>query len=284
LRRLLLAPPYGDPTMSVNLVLPPESAAGEAGFLVMEAMGYPAFSGSNAICTATALLESGRLPMPAGERRLVLDCPAGPVTLTAVCHNGRVAAVTYDAGLSFVAARALPFDLPGQGRLLCDLVWSGVFYALVRLESLEGVDLATLGAAVVAAAPPDLPLRHPELGPMGPLSFVHFAGPLEKLAAGRFRSRTASYVHPGVVCASPTGTGTSARLACHGLVGDMEPGDVLETVSPSGACFTGRLVARADGGVRSAITGRAQPIGRGDILIDHDDPLVRAAGPMPSFQ
>jgi trans-L-3-hydroxyproline dehydratase len=56
LRRLLLSDPYGDPAMSVNLVLPPSHPQAEAGYVIMEAMGYPPYSGSNTLCTATAIL------------------------------------------------------------------------------------------------------------------------------------------------------------------------------------------------------------------------------------
>ena len=56
LRRLLLSEPYGDPAMSVNLVVPPHDPRAQAGYIIMEAMGYPMYSGSNTICTATAVM------------------------------------------------------------------------------------------------------------------------------------------------------------------------------------------------------------------------------------
>lgn len=55
LRRLLLSEPYGDPAMSVNLIVEPSHPEAVAGYIIMEAMGYPMYSGSNTICTATAL-------------------------------------------------------------------------------------------------------------------------------------------------------------------------------------------------------------------------------------
>ena len=289
LRRLLLSEPYGDPSMSLDLVVPPQSPDAEAGVLIMEAMGYPAFSGSNAICTVTALLESGHLPMTEGERLVQLDCPAGLVNLAAQCRGGRVEAVTYEAVPAYVAARNLSIELPGQGVLAFDLVWSGVFYAVIDaaefgipLNQEDMPSLATLGAAVIEAARPNLPLRYPELGDMGQLSFVHFAGPLEAAGPGLWQSRTTSYVHPGVICRSPTGTGTSARLALHAEKGELRQGDTLETMSPFGTRFRGRLLEAGPVGHKrgfgTAITGQPRCIGRGEIVLDLGDPLVQAAG------
>src|SRR5690625_2451655 len=61
LRRLLLSEPYGDPAMSVVLIVEPGHPQAQAGYIIMEAMGYPMYSGSNTICVATALLQSGMI-------------------------------------------------------------------------------------------------------------------------------------------------------------------------------------------------------------------------------
>ena len=71
LRRLLLEEPYGIPEMSVDLVVPACHPDAAAGYIIMEVMGYPIYSGSNTICTATALLEAGIVTAPeqrAGHR------------------------------------------------------------------------------------------------------------------------------------------------------------------------------------------------------------------------
>ena len=41
LRRLLLFEPYGIPEMSVDLIVPASDPAAEAGYIIMEVMGYP---------------------------------------------------------------------------------------------------------------------------------------------------------------------------------------------------------------------------------------------------
>src|SRR6476469_2929410 len=67
LRRLLLREPRGSVAVHANLVVPPTRPDCDAGFIIMEPTEYPAMSGSNTICTATVLLETGMVEMTAPE-------------------------------------------------------------------------------------------------------------------------------------------------------------------------------------------------------------------------
>jgi len=69
LRRLLLREPRGSVACHANLVVPPTRPDCDAGFIIMEPTEYPAMSGSNTICTATVLLETGMLEMHEPPRR-----------------------------------------------------------------------------------------------------------------------------------------------------------------------------------------------------------------------
>lgn len=289
LRRLLLAEPYGDPAMSIDLILPPIHPEAQAAYIIMEAMGYPVYSGSNTICTATALLESGRIPMREGAQTVTLESPAGLVRIGAECRDGRVLSITCEGAPAYVAARDLGVTLPDGTEIRFDVVFSGGFYSVIRAEPLgyrlipdEGPALAALGHAFISAARRQHVIEHPELGDIGPLSFVHFAGPVDKKAAGLYESRSATYVHPGVICRSPTGTGTSARLALMVEADQLHIGDSLETISLRGSRFRGtvRGVTTVAGhrALRSTITGRAWTLAHSKIVVDLDDPLIDDRG------
>ena len=131
LRRLLLSEPYGDPAMSVDLIVAPTHPEAQAGYIIMEAMGYPMYSGSNTICVATALLESGMIEMTGGEQRIVLESPAGLARITVHTAGGRVEQVTTQGEPAYVADRGLSAEVPDYGRVDFDLVWSGAFYAMI---------------------------------------------------------------------------------------------------------------------------------------------------------
>lgn len=285
LRRLLLSEPYGDPAMSVNLVVPPSHPDAQAGYIIMEAMGYPMYSGSNTICTATAALESGHIPRREGRQSVVLESPAGLAHVSAECRDGHVHSITTQGEPAYVAATDLEAELPHHGRVRYHLVWSGGFYALVdatehgfSLTREECVQLAAFGDEFIRTVQPDFNYRHPDLGDVGSLPFMHFMGPLEAVGGEGYRSPSATYVHPGVICRSPTGTGTSARLALMAERGQIRDGQWLDTVSPRGSSFRGTMLGEArvgdHSGVHSHITGRAWTLAHSRIVIDLDDPLV----------
>lgn len=289
LRRLLLSEPYGDPAMSVDLLVEPGHPEAQAGYIIMEAMGYPMYSGSNTICVATVLLEAGTLPAREGEQQIVLESPAGLARITAQVTEGRVESITTRGEPAYVAERDLWIDVPQLGRIRCDLVFSGAHYAMIDAEehgfaltAEEQIALTAFGDAFVRAARPGLRQEHPSLGDVGPLPFVHFMGPVRTLEDGSVESRSATYVPPGVICRSPTGTGTSARLALMAARGEAGAGFVLETISPRGSRFRGALLDETRVGDfpawHTSTTGSARLLARSRLTVDLDDPLVEGEG------
>ena len=285
LRRLLLNEPYGDPAMSIDLIVEPSHPEAHAGYVIMEAMGYPMYSGSNTICTATAVLESGLVEMQEGTQTVLLESPAGLARVTAECRDGRVQSVTTQGEPAYVALRDQVAEVPLFGEVRYDLVWSGAFYALVDADEIgfalvrdELIAMTAFGDEFVRAVRPHLVQTHPELGDVGPLPFMHFCGPLEPVGEDGYRSRSATYVHPGVICRSPTGTGTSARMARMFEKGLVREGQWLDTISPRDSSFRGTVLGEAHVGdhpaMHSHITGRAYTLAHSQILVDLDDPLV----------
>ncbi|WP_111497569.1 MULTISPECIES: proline racemase family protein [Marinobacter] len=284
-RRLLLSEPYGDPFMSLDLIVEPSHPEAQAGYIIMEAMGYPLYSGSNTICTATAILQSGIVPMEEGEQSLVLESPAGLARIKAYNENGRTQSITTQGEPAYVEARDQEVEVPHYGRVRFDLVWSGAYFALVdaaqygfHLTAEEIPALTAFGHALVTAARPQVTRQHPELGEVGPLPFAHFMGPLDPVGTDGYRTPSATYVHPGVICRSPTGTGTSARLALMYDAGEIQDGQWIETVSPRGSSFIGKVLGEATvaghRAMNSDITGRAWTLARSEVVVDLDDPLV----------
>ena len=53
----------------------------------MEPTEYPPMSGSNTMCVATVLLETGMAPIQEPETRLRLDMPGGLVEVTTPCEG-----------------------------------------------------------------------------------------------------------------------------------------------------------------------------------------------------
>lgn len=289
LRKLLLNEPYGIPEMSVDLLVPATDPEAQAGYIIMEVMGYPIYSGSNTICTATALLESGLIPKREGHQRFVLESAAGLVHIEARVENGVVEAVTCEGLPSYIHTYRANIHVPSVGDVTYSVAYSGGFYALVDAAELgfsltreEEERLAECAHAIVEAIQAERGFSHYTLGDVGPLPFLHFMGPVEQVADSFYRSRSATYVHPGVICRSTTGTGTSARLALMQYEDKIQPGDRLETISLRGTGFIGEFTGSCEIDnhrvVENNITGKGHVLARSDIIINCNDPMVECGG------
>jgi proline racemase len=280
LRRFCIFEPRGAVTMSVNLVLPPTDARADVGMLVMEQADYPAMSGSNAICVVTTLLETGALAMREPQTRVVLDTPAGLVTATAECRDGKCLRVTLEAMPCFAAKLDAAVEVPGHGTVTADIAYGGCFFALVDAAALgfsltpdEARDLVALGQRITNAAAEQHPVSHPEIAEIPGITFTHFGTPPD--AEGVRRS--AVVIRPGRLDRSPCGTATMAKLAALHARGEMRPGDVLLHESPIGTRFSAELVAETTVGGRRAIVPRLS--GRGWVTaimqmgLDPSDPF-----------
>src|SRR5210317_337030 len=102
LRRFVLNEPRGGVFRHVNLLVPPKDPRAQMGMIIMEPEDTPPMSGSNSICVATVLLETGIIPVTGPETELVLEAPGGLVRVRALCRDGKVERVTIFNVPSFV--------------------------------------------------------------------------------------------------------------------------------------------------------------------------------------
>ena len=94
LRKLMLNEPRGYPASNCNLIVPPCHPEADADYIIMEHTEYPGMSGTNTICVATVLLETGMVPMSQPVTQLTLESPAGLIRITAECRGGKVTNVS----------------------------------------------------------------------------------------------------------------------------------------------------------------------------------------------
>jgi trans-L-3-hydroxyproline dehydratase len=280
IRRLLIREPRGSVARHVNLLTPPIRPDCDAGLIIMEPTEYPPMSGSNSMCAATVLLETGMVAMQEPETLLTLDAPGGPVKVRATCANGRVTGVELTNVPAFVFHLNYPLEVAGHGTIAVDVAYGGMIYASTDAQALgfairpdEARDLAVLGEKIRIAARAQVTAIHPENPGIAGVSIVQFAGPFS--GPGQV-SRNTCIVAPGRSDRSPTGTGTSARLAILAARGLLAAGDTMIHESIIGSRFTGRIVAPAKVGSHDAIvttiSGRAWLTGITQVFIDPDDP------------
>jgi proline racemase len=282
LRNFVLNEPRGGVFRHVNLLVPPKNPAAQMGFIIMEPEDTPPMSGSNTICVATVLLDSGIVPMTEPETKLTLEAPAGLVEVRALCRNGKAERIRLRNVPSFADRLQVSLDVPGIGRITVDTAFGGDSFVMADAASLgfklvpeEARKIAEVGRRIVAAANDQLPFSHPTLPEWKHYSFCFVTGPLETVD-GILSSRNSCVIKPGKLDRSPTGTGCSALMAVLHAKGKMKVGDRFLGRSIIESRFEGRIAEETSVGGKPAIvpeiSGRAWISGQTTLMLDPADP------------
>jgi trans-L-3-hydroxyproline dehydratase len=281
LRRLLLREPRGSVAVHANLLVPSLRDDCDAGFIIMEPTEYPAMSGSNTICVATVLLETGMVEMREPETTLRLEAPAGVVEVTARCRDGRCESIELTNVPCFADRLDAALEVEGVGTIAVDVAFGGMWYAIAdaaalgfALEPSEARELSRVGELIRVAAREQLPCAHPENPDIAGVSIVEIAEPWRGVGA---TSKNAVVVSPGRLDRSATGTGLSARMAALHARGAMKIGDAMSHASVIGSTFDGRIASETTVGGRPAIVpairGSAWITGITQVMVDPTDPF-----------
>jgi proline racemase len=283
LRQFLLNEPRGRISQCVNLVLPSSHPLATAGFVIMESEYYVPMSGSNTICTVTALLETGMIPMQEPVTRFTLEAPAGLVPITAECRDGKCVSVTFANVPAFVFGLDQVVDVPGLGKLTIDVAYGGMIYALVDATALgfqivprEARALVELGERIKRAAAEQCPSVHPATPDIHTINQTLFYGPVIDAAGGKI-SRNTVVVSPGRLDRSPCGTGTCARLAVMHARGTLAIGERFTHQSIIGSEYIGTVDSTVDvagiAGINPSIIGSAWITAFHQYVLDPTDPF-----------
>ncbi len=281
LRNLVLNEPRGGVFTHVNLLVPAKNPAADFGFLTMEPEHTPPMSGSNAMCVATVLLNTGRIPMLEPITDFMLECAAGLLRVRAHCADGRAQSVEITNVASFADRLDAPLEIAGIGTLKVDTAYGGDSFVLVRARDLgfslvpdEARDLAGMGAKITRAANEQLGFAHPN-DAWDHISFCQFTE-TTTVSEGVLNGKSAVVIDPGKIDRSPCGTGCSARLAVLAVRGEIGVNDRYVGHSIIGGRFDCRITAVTTIGDRAAIVpsvrGRAWITGHHELQCDPDDP------------
>jgi proline racemase len=293
LRKLMLREPRGYPAVCCNLVLPPTQPGAHAGYVIMEQTEYPVMSGTNTICVATALLETGLVPMQEPVTDLVLEAPAGLIHVRADCENGKVKQVTFRNVPAFAVHLDANVEVPTLGTVKVDVAFGGMFYVIadaaplgLRLTPDEGRDIVRISEMVKAAAREQLPVSHPENPDFPGITISVLSGPPTHPKAHAKNAVTVStgeldWNRPatwtGVLDRSPCGTGTCATMAALYAKGKLRLNEDFHHEGLLGTIFTGRLVGETQvgpyGAVIPTIGGQAWITGFCNYVVDPSDPF-----------
>lgn len=283
LRGMLLSDPRGSVNTAVNLVTPPIAEGADLGMIVIESNYYPPMSGSNLICTVTAVLETGMLPMREPVTEVSVDTPAGLVRVRAECQDGKCRRVSFRNVPACVLHWQKPVSVPGLGTITVDVAYGGMIYVIVSADRLgftltqsEARSLVEVGERIKLAAAAALPSQHPTNSAIHTINQTLFAGPLTE-RDGVKTAKNAVVVSPGRIDRSPCGTGSSARMAVMHQRGELSVGEPLRHLSILDTEFLCSIVeTTAIGDVPAVVTdvqGRAWLTGVSYYGTDPEDPF-----------
>ncbi len=282
LRNLVLNEPRGGVFKHINLLLPAKQPGAAYGFIIMEPEHTPPMSGSNSICVATVLLDSGLVAMQEPVTEFVLEAPGGLVPVKAYCEDGKARSIEVHNVASFADQLGVSLEVAGVGTLTVDTAYGGDSFVIVDASALgfsikpdEAGDLARMGAKITRAANEQLGFSHPENPDWAHISFCQFALPLTQ-ENGVKVSKNSVAIDPGKLDRSPCGTGCSARMAVLQAKGEMQIGEPLIGKSIIDSRFDCSIVRQTSVGEKTAIIpsirGRAWITGTHQVMLDPDDP------------
>lgn len=279
LRRLLLSEPRGCGLGAVVPLLPPTRPEADIGMMVWLPDGVHAMSGSNAMCAATALLETGVVPMAEPETRIVFDTAAGLVTAIASCRNGKAVSVRISMPDAFMQHSGVTISTTNWGDVPIDVCFGGVYYAVVDANSVglpicagNAEPLAQAGMALRDLARRQVKVQHPSRPQLDAISHLIF-----HQAAPDGAMLTCTTVSPGRADRSACGTGSAALAARQVAARRLDVGQTLKTRSIIGSEFTTKVTALTRVGdqaaVRTDLTGSCWIFGISQLGLDPSDPF-----------
>jgi 4-hydroxyproline epimerase len=281
IRRGLMFEPRGHDMMSGSILYRPLRENCELGILFIETSGCLPMCGHGTIGTVTIALEEGFV-QAREEGRLNLDTPAGLVGVEYERDGRWVEKVRLFNVPAWLEAIDVEVDVPGLGRLKCDIAYGGNFYAIFEPQpGFEGLDALTVDQILHLSPIVRQRLReivtptHPDNPTITGVSHVMWTGPARTPGAD---ARNAVFYGDRAIDRSPCGTGTSARMAqLHGR-GKLAVGDRFVHESIIGSLFEGRVESATRVGghdaIRPSIAGWARVTGYNTIFIDDRDPFA----------
>lgn len=136
LRNFVLNEPRGGVFRHVNLLVPAKDPRAQMGWIIMEPADTPPMSGSNSLCVATVLLDSGILPMREPLTRLLLEAPGGLIEARAECRDGKAERVEIRNVPSFADRLDAWIEVEGLGSLQVDTAYGGDSFVIADARRL----------------------------------------------------------------------------------------------------------------------------------------------------
>ncbi|HWK67743.1 MAG TPA: proline racemase family protein [Rhizobiaceae bacterium] len=283
LRRALMREPRGHKDMFGVFLTPPSSPEFDAGLIYIDGTEYSHMCGHGTIAVGMAMVALGLVRR--GENGLTtirFETTAGLVTAEVANQGPEVKWTRFENVPAYVAAQAVPFELPGVGQLKADIVWGGNYFGIIDLRGTSlkiapenGSELSRLGIMAREQLRQKVAIQHPAATHINNFNFVTFWH--EPTIEGAFYKNVHVF-SAGQLDRSPGGTGTSAMMAMFEARGQLKLNQPIRSEGLLGSgtfegCLIGETSLNGTRAVRPTVKGTAGLLGTARWVIDRNDPV-----------
>ena len=280
LRCALMLEPRGHRDMFGAVLTQPVHGEADTGVIFLDSGGCLNMCGHGSIGTASMLVETHMVPVTEPYTTVVLDAPSGVIRTRVKVEDGHAVEASIVNVPAFLYKENLEIEIPGYGRIPCDISFGGSFFALVNADAIglsleigNIEEITDLGMKIREKINDTVEIRHPYLD-ITTVDLVEFYGKTKTPGADM---KNCVIFGNAQADRSPCGTGTSAKLAALYAKGKMQVGGKFVYESITGSLFTGEILQEVDVGGRKGviprITGSAHITGMNDWIIDERDAL-----------
>jgi len=279
IRKALMWEPRGHADMYGAYITEPTTLEADMGVIFMHNEGYSDMCGHGIIALATVAVAQGLVELSSPETRVGIDAPAGFIEAFVEWDGEKVGTVRFKNVPSFLYRKDLAVDTPSFGGVTVDIAFGGAFYAYLdgaqvglQVTPENYRQLIQLGYEVKQAVIKTTDIQHPLIPELNKLYGTIIDGKPQH--EGSAQANVCVFADREVD-RSPTGTGTSGRVAQLYARGKLAKDEVLVNESIIGSIFKGKALEETRVGdfdaVIPEVSGEAHILGFNQWVVDPDD-------------
>lgn len=280
IRVMAMHEPRGHADMFGAILTEPTDERADYGMIFMDGAGCLNMCGHGTIGVAATLVELNMVKVTEPYTDIVLEAPAGLISVRVEVENGCAKNVSFRNVPAFLYKKDVQVEVPELGTVTCDISFGGNFFAIVKNTEM-GVEIEPENLKVIIPRALSLmkcineqiEIQHPLL-PINTVDLVEIYGEPKSPEADM---QNVVVLGEGEVDRSPCGTGTSAKVATLYARGELKKDEKFVYESVLRTRFSAKVVeeCKVDSypAVIPEITGSAYITGFNNLVLDADDPI-----------
>lgn len=280
IRVMAMHEPRGHADMFGAVLTEPIDDKADYGMIFIDGVGCLNMCGHGTIGVATALVETNMVEVKEPYTDIVLESPAGLISVRVEVEEGRAKSVSFQNVPAFLYKKDVKVQVPELGTITCDISFGGNFFAIVKNTELQVEiepenlkDIVPKALNLLKCINEQIEIRHPLLS-IHTVDLVEIFGEAKSPKADM---QNVVVLGEGEVDRSPCGTGTCAKVATLYARNELALGEKFVYESVLRTKFSAKALKECQVGEYRAvipeITGSAYITGFNHLVLDKQDPI-----------